>query len=417
MEMNSEVSAAAGMLSLLPLLLLLVGAAFAVGIAVKRRKRAGGTAATVGKAGIAPRRPQTLLILIALALLAGLYILGVALYGYKGFTKLQTILQVFNSNAPLICIVCGMTCVMLTGGVDLSVGSLVAMDCMILAAGMEKSGLSPTLLVPLVLLIGVFFGLIQGYLIGYLKIQPFLVTLAGMYICRGMTSVISREQIILVSENWFKELARFKISLPFGQAMASGKRGTMAPYLSISIFIALGVLLLTFLLLRFTRLGRNLYAVGGKKQDALPDDKNEQRTKLLAYALCGLLTSMGGVLYCLNTMCGTATLAQGMELKAISSAVIGGVVMTGGAGSVLGAFLGVLVNGLVTTLVSFNADLSRLGGTIPNIAAATLTVLFLIVQRAVLNRQTGEDQAEPPQETPEQPSLPPEEMNDSEYTE
>ena len=266
------------------------------------------------------------------------------------------------------------------------------------------------------LLIGVVFGLIQGYLIGYLKIQPFLVTLAGMYICRGMTAVVSTEPVSITSDTWFKELARLKIRLPFGQAMASGKREVLAPYVSAGMLISLGVLLLTFLLLRFTRLGRNLYEIG-KRQGALPGDKNEKRAKLLAYTLCGLLTSIGGVLYCLNTMYGTTTQALGLEMKAISSAIIGGVVMTGGAGSVLGAFLGVLVNGMILSLVSYNPDLSRLGGTIPNIAAAALMLLFLIIQRAVLKGQMGEDQPEPPQETPEEPSLPPEEMNDSEYTE
>ena len=417
MEMNSEVSAAAGMLSLLPLLLLIAAVAVAVGFAVRRRKRVGVAAETMGRKVSPARRPQTILILLAFALLVGLYILGVALYGYKGFTKLQTILDVFRTNAALICLACGMTCVMITGGVDLSVGALVALDCMILVAGMEKLGLSPTLLVPLVLGLGVVFGLIQGYLIGYLKIQPFLVTLAGMYICRGMTAVVSTEPVSITSDTWFKELARLKIRLPFGQAMASGKREVLAPYVSAGMLISLGVLLLTFLLLRFTRLGRNLYAVGGKKQGALPDDKTEKRTKLLAYTLCGLLTSIGGVLYCLNTMYGTTTQALGLEMKAISSAIIGGVVMTGGAGSVFGAFIGVLVNGVVTTLVSYNPDLSRLGGTLPNIAAAALMLLFLIIQRAVLKGQMGEDQPEPPQETPEEPSLPPEEMNDSEYTE
>ena len=162
---------------------------------------------------------HTILLMITIALFVVLYAAGYFMYGYgdnaKGFEKLQTFLDIFRENAALICITCGMTCVMLTGGIDISVGSVVAMDCMILAVGMEKLAFqipgapewlntflaSPSFLVPYVLLIGILFGVVQGYLIGYLGIQPFIVTMAGMFFARGMTTMICTEQVSITAKN------------------------------------------------------------------------------------------------------------------------------------------------------------------------------------------------------------------------
>ena len=105
---------------------------------------------------------------------------------------------------------------MLTGGIDISVGSLVAMDCMILAVGMERWNMNAVLLCILVLAIGIVFGVVQGFCVGYLNIQPFIVTMAGMFFARGMTAVISTEQISISSNAFFVKLANTKISLPFG---------------------------------------------------------------------------------------------------------------------------------------------------------------------------------------------------------
>ncbi len=127
---------------------------------------------------------NTLLLLITIALFVVMYVVGCVIYSSKGFTHLQTFLNILINNAGLLCIACGMTCVMLTGGIDISVGSLVAMDCMFLAVGMEQWGMNAGLLCVLVLLIGVVFGLVQGFCVGYLEIQPFIVTMAGMFLDR-----------------------------------------------------------------------------------------------------------------------------------------------------------------------------------------------------------------------------------------
>ena len=159
---------------------------------------------------------NTLLLLITIALFLVMYVVGCVIYSSKGFTHLQTFLNSLINNAGLLCIACGMTCVMLTGGIDISVGSLVAMDCMFLAVGMEQWGMNAGLLCVLVLLIGVVFGLVQGFCVGYLEIQPFIVTMAGMFFARGMTAVICTDQVSISQNEFFVGLANMKFEIPFG---------------------------------------------------------------------------------------------------------------------------------------------------------------------------------------------------------
>ena len=315
---------------------------------------------------------HTILLWITVGLFILLYAAGYFMYGFgenaKGFEKLQNFLDIFRTNAALICIACGMTCVMLTGGIDISVG-------------MENSEISPTLLVPFVLLIGIVFGAVQGYLIGYLGIQPFIVTMAGMFFARGMTAMICTDQVNITAQNWFKDLAAVKVYMPFELGAVVNKRGVkMVPYVNIPVIIALVVVILVFLMLRYPRTGRSMYAVGGNQQSAALMGLNTKRTKMITYILSSFLCSIGGILYCMNTMCGTTTQALGLEMKAISSAVIGGTLLTGGVGNVFGSFVGVLINGTINSLVSFNGELTRLGGTVPNVVSAFLLFLFIMLQ-------------------------------------
>jgi simple sugar transport system permease protein len=136
---------------------------------------------------------NTVLLLITIALFVVMYVAGCIVYGSKGFAHFQTFLNILINNAGLICVTCGMTCIMLTGGIDISVGSLIALDCMFLSVGMERWGMNPVVLMILVLVIGLVFGAVQGFCVGYLEIQPFIVTMAGMFFGRGMTAVICTE--------------------------------------------------------------------------------------------------------------------------------------------------------------------------------------------------------------------------------
>ena len=319
---------------------------------------------------------NNLLLLITIALFIVMYVAGCVIYADKGFTRLQTFLNILINNAGLICVTCGMTCVMLTGGIDISVGALIAMDCMILAYGIEVGHWGSPVLMLLVLVIGIVFGLVQGFLIAYLDIQPFIVTMAGMFFARGMTAVICKEQVSIMSDKFFSWLSNFKIELPFGGYV--NKKGIMQlPYLRITVIVALIVVVVIFLMLRYTRFGRSLYAVGGNQQSATLMGLDVKKTKLKAYMLSSVLTSIGGICYCLNTMCGTTSQATGLEMDAISSAVIGGTLLTGGVGNVIGSLFGVMINGTISALVKTNG---KLISSWANIVTAILLCFFILLQ-------------------------------------
>ena len=320
---------------------------------------------------------NTILLLITIALFAALYAGGCIAYSHKGFTHLQTFLNILITNAGLICVACGLTIVMLTAGIDISVGALIAMDCMLLAVGM-RSGISAVVMVLVVLAIGVAFGMFQGFMVGYLEIQPFIVTMAGMFFCRGMTAVICTEQVSITEQSspLFYAWANTKIRLPFG-SYVNNKGMEVIPYIRPSVVIALLVLAFTFFMLRFTKLGRTFYAIGGNATSAAMMGLNVKKTKMRAYMLSSILCSIGAICYCLNTMAGSVSQALGLEMDAISSAVIGGTLLTGGVGNVIGSFFGVLINGTISSIVKTNG---KLASSWPNILTAALLFVFIVIQ-------------------------------------
>lgn len=321
---------------------------------------------------------NSILLLITVILFVVMYAAGCVVYANKGFTHLQTFLNILINNAGLICITAGMTCVMLTGGIDISVGSVVAMDCMFLAVGMEEWGMKSPVLMILVLLIGIVFGVVQGYCIAYLEIQPFIVTMAGMFFARGMTAVICTDQVSIVSDALFVKLSTMKINMPFNIGAYENKKGILqVPYVRITVVIALLVVLLIFLMLKYTKFGRSIYAVGGNSQSATLMGLDVRKTKMKTYVLASFLASIGGICYCLNTMCGTTTQAAGLEMDAISSAVIGGTLLTGGVGNVGGSLVGVLINGTISTLVKSHG---KLVSSWANIVTAILLCFFIVLQ-------------------------------------
>ncbi|MBR1899998.1 MAG: sugar ABC transporter permease YjfF, partial [Lachnospiraceae bacterium] len=331
---------------------------------------------------------HTILLLITIGLFIILYAGGCIAYGSKGFTHLQTFLNILITNAGLICVACGLTVVMLTAGIDISVGALIAMDCMMLAVGM-RSGIGAIPMMLLVLLVGIAFGAFQGFMIGYLGIQPFIVTMAGMFFCRGMTAVICTDQVSITKEinETFYNLANMKINIPFGGY--TNKKGMyMTPYIRVTVVVALIVLVVVYLMLRYTRFGRSLYAVGGNAQSAAMMGLNVKSIRMRAHMLCSVLASIGGICYCLNTMAGSVSQALGLEMDAISSAVIGGTLLTGGVGNVFGSFFGVLINGTISSIVKTNG---KLASSWPNILTAILLFVFIVIQSifaAVRNRSS-----------------------------
>ena len=321
---------------------------------------------------------NTTLLIITIVLFFVLYAAGCVAYAGKGFTTVQTFLNVLRSNAGLICVACGMTCVMLTGGIDISVGSLVALDCMLLAQGMGEWNMSAPVMIVLVLVVGLVFGLFMGFCVGYLEIQPFIVTMAGMFFARGMTAVISTNQLSITAETsqFFYDLANFRIYLPFGGTVNKAGKLVM-PYIGVGVVVALVVLVAIFLILRYTKFGRSLYAVGGSEQSAAMMGLDVKKTKLKAYVLSSFLCSIGGICYCMNTMSASVNQATGLEMDAIASSVIGGTLLTGGVGNVIGTLFGVLINGTIASIVQFNG---KLASSWPNVLTAALLCFFIVLQ-------------------------------------
>lgn len=319
---------------------------------------------------------KVFLLIITIVLFLAMYLAGVIIFNSKGFAKPQVFLNLFISNAGLIVIAAGMTMVMITGGIDISVGSVVALTCMMLAWMMEVKGVGAVLALIIVLIMGLVFGLVQGFLIAYLKLQPFIVTLAGMFFARGMTAIISQEMISVKNE-LFLQWAKSKINLTFLGGTVNKKGVVNYPFIYPSVIIALIVLVLVFVLLKYTKFGRTVYAVGGSEQSALMMGLNVRRTKLFVYVINGFLCSLGGFLFCLNTCAGFVEQAKGFEMEAIASAVIGGTLLTGGVGNVFGSLFGVLIKGTIETFITFQGTLSSWW---TKITIAALLAFFIILQ-------------------------------------
>lgn len=320
------------------------------------------------------------LLVITIVLFLVMYIIGIIVFHDKNFGRLQVFLNLFISNAGLIVAAAGMTAVLITGGIDISIGSVVAMTCMLLAWMMEKKGIGAVPAIIIVLFIGIVFGFVQGWLISYLKIQPFIVTLAGMFFARGMTAVISTEMITIKNEA-FLAMANGKLYLPFGGVV--NKKGVLVqPYIYPSVIIAILILVIMYLLLKYTKFGRSIYAVGGNEQSALLMGLNVRRTKLLVYIMNGFLAALAGFVFCLNTSGGFVEQAKGFEMEAIASAVIGGTLLTGGVGNVIGSLFGVMIKGTIETFITFQGTLSSWW---TKIVIAALLCFFIVLQSVFLS--------------------------------
>ncbi len=319
---------------------------------------------------------KVFLLIITIVLFVAMYLAGIIIFNGKGFAKPQVFLNLFISNAGLIVIAAGMTMVMITGGIDISVGSVVALACMMLAWMMEIKGMGAVPALIIVLIMGLVFGLVQGYLIAYLKLQPFIVTLAGMFFARGMTAIISQDMISIKNE-LFLQWAKSKINLTFLGGAVNKKGVVNYPFIYPSVIIALVILVIVFVVLKYTKFGRTIYAIGGSEQSALMMGINVRRTKLYVYVINGFLCALGGFLFCLNTCAGFVEQAKGFEMEAIASAVIGGTLLTGGVGNVFGSLFGVLIKGTIETFITFQGTLSSWW---TKITIAALLAFFIILQ-------------------------------------
>nr|WP_085979178.1 galactofuranose ABC transporter, permease protein YjfF [Saccharomonospora cyanea] len=296
---------------------------------------------------------------------------GVGAVRYDGFASGQVVANLFVDNAFLIVLAVGMTFVILTGGIDLSVGSVVALSTMVAASTLQAGWPAPLVIVA-VLVLGAGFGLLTGLVIHHFDVQPFIATLAGMFLARGLCFLIDVESIS-IKDDTFRDLATGVIELPGDIRITYG------------VVVALLVVAVAVYVLHRTRFGRTVYAVGGSEHSAMLMGLATGRVKVGVYVISGLCSALGGLLFALYMLSGYGLHAVGMELDAIAAVVIGGTVLSGGAGYVVGSVLGVLMLGTIQTIISFEGTLSSWW---TKIVVGALLLVFIVMQRAIVRRRS-----------------------------
>lgn len=311
-------------------------------------------------------------LLITIVLFILMFIFGSV--KYDNFLSISTFLNLFNDNAYLMIAGIGVTFVLITGGIDISISSTIAFTGVFSAFLLQK-GVPSFVVIPLVLAIGIIIGAAQGALIHYFKMQPFIVTLAGQFLMRGLCVVIS-EASIPISDPFFKSMALGKIAIKFGEEKAlSGK-------IYYYVFILIVVLLVSVYVLKFTRFGRGVYALGGSETSAELMGLNVARIKIGAYAISSFCAALGGVVFSFYTLAGYGLQNMGMELDALSSAVIGGTLLSGGVGTVVGTTIGAMIQGIIQTIVTYQ----NLNTWWTKVTIAALLCFFIVIQRLIAIR-------------------------------
>ena len=324
-----------------------------------------------------------ILLIITIVVFFVMYIGAVFFLG-EGFEKPQTFFNILNANAALIILSCGMSIVMITGGIDISVGGVAALVSMCCAVYLDYKGGNIIVSLLIAIGIGLAFGIVQGFLVSYLDIQPFIVTLAGMFFARGMTTIVHANPFNVANKSFVK-LKETRIILPgLGSENKLGRY--VDAYIEIGVIVSLFIVAVLFVMLKWSKLGRNIYAVGGNKQSALMLGINVRRTKFISYILCGLLAGIGGFVYFMHVGSGSASHAMGAEMNSIASSIIGGTMLTGGVGNIIGTLFGVLSLSTIQNIVA-SVGLDQAWWT--GITIAFMLCLFLIIQSVVIYKRNN----------------------------
>lgn len=335
-----------------------------------------------GKNKLKNMSDTNLLLLITVIVFFLMYI-GAIVFQGGGFLKPQTFFNILNANAALLIASCGLSIVMITGSIDISVGGVAALVSMCCAVYLDHMGGNVVVSLLIAVGIGLAFGLVQGYLVAYLDIQPFIVSLAGMFFARGMTTIVHTNPFNVENEA-FVALKDTRVVVPgMGTVNRIGKY--VDAYVEIGVIVAILIVVLLFFVLRYTKLGRGFYAVGGNRQSALMLGINVKRTRFLAHLICGLLAGIGGYVYFLHVGSGAASHATGMEMNAIASSIIGGTLLTGGVGNIIGTFFGVMSLSTIQNIVS-SAGLDQAWWT--GITVAAMLCLFPVIQSVIMARKS-----------------------------
>lgn len=293
------------------------------------------------------------------------YVIGGLLY--PAMQKPQVFFNLFINDGSLLIVSIGMTLVILSGGIDLSVGGVLALTTAASAA-LLRAAISPFLVIPLMIVMGIAFGSLMGWIIQVLKVQPFIATLMGLFFARGMAYIISLTSVTITDE-FYKTLALTPIYIPF--------LPRMYVYVYPTTLVGPIMLLVAIYLTFYTRFGRTVYAMGNNEQSALLMGLSVPRTKIAVYAFSGFCSALAGIVFSMSLLAGYGQFATGMELDAIAAVVMGGTVLTGGIGTVIGTLFGVLIHGTIVSILQFNGTLSSWW---TRIGVGVLTLIFIGVQ-------------------------------------
>jgi simple sugar transport system permease protein len=320
------------------------------------------------KIDMKPRLGSKYIPLMATGLvMLALYVVGCI--HYPNFFSLRVAVDLIGDNAFLGIAAIGATLVILSGGIDLSVGSVVAFTSIFVAVMVGPWGMDPRLVMLIALLAGACFGAIMGCLIQWFELPPFLVTLAGMFFVRGLGFII-HPQSAGIKHPFFLQFINESLSLPLGARVNW-------PFTATCYFIAF---LAAIVVAHYTKFGRYVYAIGGDEASARLMGLPVARTKILLYTISGFCSALAGLVYVFYTQSGNPASCVGLELDAIAAVVIGGTVLSGGAGYMAGTLMGVLILGLIQTLIIFQGNLNSWW---TRIVVGLLVLVFILLQNLI----------------------------------
>jgi simple sugar transport system permease protein len=303
-------------------------------------------------------------------LLLGLFAFGSL--AYPNFASVAVVRNLLVDNAFLAVAAVGATFVILSGGIDLSVGSVMAFTSILVATLIEDHHVHPLVAFAAAIVCGGVFGTVQGALIAKFELPAFMVTLAGMFFARGAAFAVHPQSVGIQHPfvaNTLNDALSFHLSI--------GARGTVIP---VTVPVLFALFAAAWFVLRHMRFGRAVYAIGDDASAALLMGLAVDAMRVRVYALSGMLSALAGVFFCLYQQSGDPASCKGMELDVIAAVIIGGTLLRGGVGTVAGSFAGVLILGIIQTIISFQGDLSSWW---TRIVAAGIVLLFLLMHRLV----------------------------------
>lgn len=298
-----------------------------------------------------------------------LFAYALAVSQYPGLFSTRVLGNFLTDNAFLGIAAVGMTFVILSGGIDLSVGAVIGFTTVLIAVLVSWAGLHPLLAFAIALAVAAAFGAVMGAAIAFLQVPAFIVTLAGMFLARGAASVLSPDSIA-IRHDFYSAVSKSYLLMP------GGGRLSVIGGLMILVFV------LGAILAHRTRFGAAVYALGGNATSAALMGVPVARTTILIYTLSSTLAGLAGIVFSLYTKAGYSLSAVGVELDAIAAVVIGGTLLTGGYGFVAGTFIGVMLQGLVQTYIVFDGSLSSWW---TKIVIGGLLFMFILLQRLVFS--------------------------------